>query len=239
MTSIAERYRALVSDRSFESDPAQADLVAQARRARRQIEADYKAEAKPSGLSRLFGAKPAEPPRGLYIFGPVGRGKTMLMDMFFDAARRAQTPRAFSRLHGRCACAPSPMAQALKRGEATGDDPIAPVAAELAREAWLLCFDEFSVRDIADAMILGRLFAALSPPASWSSRPRTSRPTTSTRTASIARCSCRSSRSCTSGSRCSRSTRAPITGSRSSSARRLLYAARPECGRRARRRLSR
>ena len=106
--------------------------------------------------------KPPEPPRGLYIYGPVGRGKTMLMDMFFDAApaplkRRAHFHAFMADVHARL----HQWRQALKRGEATGEDPIAPVAAELAREASLLCFDEFSVRDIADAMILGGLFTAL------------------------------------------------------------------------------
>ena len=161
MISVAERYRALVLDRRFEYDPAQAELA-------RKLDAlslklkDYRAEPKPNAFARLIGLKPAEPPRGLYIYGAVGRGKTMLMDMFFDARRgAAEAPRAFSRLHGRRARPPASMASGAKRGEATGEDPIAPVAAELAREASLLCFDEFSVRDIADAMILGRLFTAL------------------------------------------------------------------------------
>ncbi len=109
-----------------------------------------------------MGIKPAEPPRGLYVHGPVGRGKTMLMDLFFGAAdvpRKRRThfhsfmADAHARLHQ--------WRQARKRGEVIGEDPIAPVAAELAREASLLCFDEFAVRDIADAMILGRLFTAL------------------------------------------------------------------------------
>ncbi len=106
--------------------------------------------------------KAAEPPRGLYVYGAVGRGKTMLMDMFFDAAevrrkRRAHFHAFMADVHARL----HRWRQARKRGETTGEDPIAPVAAELAREASLLCFDEFQVRDIADAMILGRLFSAL------------------------------------------------------------------------------
>jgi cell division protein ZapE len=161
MTGIAERYRALVLDRRFEYDPAQADLA-------RKLDAlsvklkDYRAEPKPNAFARLIGLKPAGPPRGLYIHGAVGRGKTMLMDMFFDAVeaplkRRAHFHAFMADAHARL----HQWRQALKRGEVAGEDPIAPVAAELAREAPLLCFDEFSVRNIADAMILGRLFTAL------------------------------------------------------------------------------
>jgi cell division protein ZapE len=161
MTSIADRYRALVSERRFESDPAQAALIGKLDALADKLEG-YKPEGKPSGFSRLFGAKPAEPPRGLYIHGSVGRGKTMLMDMFFDAVetprkRRAHFHAFMADVHARL----NLWRQALKRGEVAGEDPIAPVAADLAREASLLCFDEFSVRDIADAMILSRLFTAL------------------------------------------------------------------------------
>src|SRR3984885_420799 len=161
MTSIAARYRALVSGRQFESDAAQAELAGKLDALASKLKA-YKAEAKPSGLSRLFGAKPAEPPRGLYIHGPVGSGKTMLMDMFFDAVegprkRRAHFHAFMADVHARL----NQWRQARKRGEVDGEDPIAPVAGDLALEASLLCFDEFSVRDIADAMILSRLFTAL------------------------------------------------------------------------------
>ena len=161
MTSIADRYRALVSGRRFESDPAQAELVAKLDALADKLR-DYKSEAKPSGLLKLFGAKPTEPPRGLYVHGPVGRGKTMLMDMFFDTVegprkRRAHFHAFMADVHARL----NLWRQARKRGEVAGEEPIAPVAADLAREASLLCFDEFSVRDIADAMILSRLFTAL------------------------------------------------------------------------------
>jgi cell division protein ZapE len=114
-------------------------------------------------LSRLFGPKAAPLPiRGLYIHGAVGRGKTMLMDMFFAAslepAKRRVHFHAFmqdvhERIHAH--------RQAFKRGENTEEDPIAPVARDLAKEARLLCFDEFHVLDIADAMILSRLFKVL------------------------------------------------------------------------------
>ena len=116
-----------------------------------------------SSLARLFGRKrEAEPVRGLYIWGSVGRGKTMLMDMFFDAApvaakRRAHFHAFMAEVHSRVHA----WRQDKKAGRAKGDDPIRPIADQLAKEAQLLCFDEFTVTDIADAMILGRLFEAL------------------------------------------------------------------------------
>jgi cell division protein ZapE len=161
MTRIAEAYRALVSERGFEFDPAQAELAWKLDALSAELK-NYRPEPKPGAFAWLIGHKAAEPPRGLYIHGPVGRGKTMLMDMFFDAVegprkRRAHFHAFMADVHARL----NQWRQARKRGEASGEDPIAPVAAELAREAPLLCFDEFSVRDIADAMILSRLFTAL------------------------------------------------------------------------------
>jgi cell division protein ZapE len=160
--SITARYDALVSAGAIERDPAQVKLL---RRLEALAEAlgQVRLARKPSALGWLFGKKTQVTPRkGLYVWGSVGRGKTMLMDLFFEALpvrrkRRVHFHAFMADVHERIHA----FRQKLKTGEVKGDDPIAPVAQALAEEAWVLCFDEFTVTDIADAMILGRLFTAL------------------------------------------------------------------------------
>jgi cell division protein ZapE len=161
--SIAAQYAAAIAANLIESDPAQLEVVDKLTRLESQI-VQHRLARKSSSLGWLFakGASSSPPIKGLYIYGQVGRGKTMLMDLFFDASpvvrkRRTHFHEFMLDVHERIYA----LRQKMKLGEHAGDDPIRLTAAELAQEAWLLCFDEFHVTDIADAMILGRLFAQL------------------------------------------------------------------------------
>ena len=163
MRTLANRYEAMVAAGDIESDPAQRALIARLDTLCEAL-AETRLARKSSPLGWLFGRRPAAQAamKGLYVWGEVGRGKSMLMDLFFDLVpvkrkRRVHFHEFMADVHERVHA----FRQALKRGEVSGDDPIPPLAAELSRETRLLCFDEFSVTDIADAMILGRLFTLL------------------------------------------------------------------------------
>lgn len=152
---LLSRYDALVASGALERDPAQLAALQ-----RLEALALRLSKPAPSGLAaRIRAALPGgrrTPPRGLYLHGLVGRGKTTLMDLFFeavavDAKRRVHFHAFMAEVHGR-------LLRARRAGEA---DPLARVARDLAQEARVLCFDEFSVTDIADATILSRLFTGL------------------------------------------------------------------------------
>ncbi|PBB31599.1 cell division protein ZapE [Mesorhizobium sp. WSM3868] len=161
--TVRQRYDHLVETGVVERDPAQERVVAALDRLTDEISAKRLAH-KSSALGWLFArsSKPREAVKGLYIHGGVGRGKTMLMDMFFDLLpvrrkRRVHFNDFMADVQDRI----QKHRAARKNGDVKEDDPIPPVAGALAEEAWVLCFDEFSVTDIADAMILSRLFSAL------------------------------------------------------------------------------
>ena len=157
--SVNARYQTLVSAGEIELDPAQAravDLLTELEGRLRE----HRLARKSSSLGWLFGARERkqEPIKGLYIHGEVGRGKTMLMDLFFEASpvqrkRRVHFHEFMADVHERVR-----YFREQHKANGNGADPIQLTAAALADESWLLCFDEFHVTDIADAMILGRLF---------------------------------------------------------------------------------
>ena len=163
------RYRRLLENGRLKPDAAQA-RVAKAFDALAETLGHYRPAKTSGGFFSFFGATPEPAPKGLYVYGNVGTGKSLLMDLFFAAVAIAPKRRvhfnAFmmethARIHEWRTLSPAERRKRPEFVKEAGEDPIAPVAKRIAAEATLLCFDEFQVTDVADAMILGRLFEKL------------------------------------------------------------------------------
>ncbi len=149
--TLSEIYEARVADGSLRPDPAQRAVLPLLEELRLWLESNP--PRKGGFLSGLFGKAPPPAPKGLYLWGGVGRGKSMLMDLFTDSTaitgkRRVHFHAFMQEIH-------RGMHEARKTGV---EDALAPVAAAITRELQLLAFDEMQITDITDAMIVGRLF---------------------------------------------------------------------------------
>jgi cell division protein ZapE len=153
VSGVLVEYQRLVDAGELRPDPDQRAAAAKLDALAAQLEVRPE---KPGLLGRLFGARPAPAPRGLYVWGAVGRGKSMLMDLFHAGVdtspkRRIHFHEFMLDVHERIHA----------HRQSSGEDPIPAVAAQVASSARLLCFDELQVTNVADAMILSRLFTAL------------------------------------------------------------------------------
>jgi cell division protein ZapE len=146
MTDLMTEYETLVDSGALQRDAAQKAVLPELERIRAAL-----AEPAKRGLFK----RAPEPPKGLYLWGGVGRGKSMLMDFFVE---RVEAPARRVHFHAFMQEIHAAMHEARKRGV---DDAIAPVAADVAASVRLLAFDEMQISDITDAMIVGRLFQAL------------------------------------------------------------------------------
>ena len=148
---LAETYRQQLKERGFRADAAQEAAIAALNDLRQRL---LKKKPRASLLSKLGKPRPVKPEKGLYLWGGVGRGKTWLMDLFFQSLpfehkRRRHFHRFMYDVHAQ-----------LKQ-LANRESPLEIVADSIAADTRVLCFDEFFVSDIADAMILGTLLEAL------------------------------------------------------------------------------
>lgn len=157
------RYHALIEKGALTPDPAQEDAAD-------RLQSLHNAVKNYNGPKQRWLSARKAAPKGLYLWGDVGRGKTLLMDLFFNNTAHARKRRVhfhefMAETHERIATWRASSDAEKRKHKAYNrnapDDPMPPVAHDVAQEALLLCFDEFHVTDIADAMILGRLFAAL------------------------------------------------------------------------------
>lgn len=160
MGYVIDRYEARIGSGQLTPDPVQAEAASALDDLAHRL-----ANRKTGGWFSK-----AETVNGLYMWGGVGRGKSMLMDLFFEhapvaARRRVHFHEFMAEVHDRLDAwrrlTPDERKRSEWRVKGAGDDPIAPVAKQIASEANLLCFDEFQVTQIADAMVLARLFDAL------------------------------------------------------------------------------
>jgi len=149
-----QRYRSLVEAGLLKPDQAQ-HLAAEKLELLANRMAQYEAPTK-TDIFAFFTRKGGEVPEGLYMYGGVGRGKTMLMDLFFETV--PFTSKRRTHFHEFMASVHDLIAHFRKQHDG---DPIPLAAKEIASKARLLCLDELQVTDIADAMILGRLFESL------------------------------------------------------------------------------
>jgi len=153
-------YRALRRDGELAHDPVQ-ELAAEKLQSLHNALRSYEPAAGRGGWKARLGLarRRQDPPQGLYLFGGVGRGKSMLMDLFH--ARAPVTAKRRVHFHAFMAEVHDRLHAWRARTKGAKADPLPELAADMAGEAWLLCFDEFHVVNVADAMILGRLFESL------------------------------------------------------------------------------
>ena len=154
--ALITSYQELIAQNKITHDPAQDDIATKLSDLQRQLK-QYGTDNK-SILGRIFGNK-AEKPKGLYIWGGVGRGKSMLMDLFFDSLNMQKKRRVH--FHAFMIEVHKELFTWRKENKNNSKDPLPNIAQKVANETTLLCFDEFQVTDIADAMIIGRLFENL------------------------------------------------------------------------------
>lgn len=160
MGMISTQYRARVASGQLRPDPAQETVLPHLDRVLAQMQAAP--APRPRSAWRAFlgvgNAEPAPAIRGLYLWGGVGRGKSMLMDLTAETAQKSGIPARRVHFHEFMQEIQAGLEAARRRGD---QDTVRPVAQEVARATRLLCFDEMQITDIADAMIVGRLFQVL------------------------------------------------------------------------------